>query len=71
MTAPAYEPVITHLFTPDYPYLPEDAAFGVKRDLVAHFKHIRILFPALFPGFRLVGVELSRTKLHYFMALSQ
>ncbi|MGH8759058.1 MAG: hypothetical protein ACREVW_06035 [Burkholderiales bacterium] len=40
MTAPGYEPVITHIFTPDDPYLPEDAVFGVKRDLVAHFKRI-------------------------------
>ena len=30
MTAPGYEPVITHIFTPDCPYLTEDAVFGVK-----------------------------------------
>ncbi|MBN3852315.1 intradiol ring-cleavage dioxygenase [Paraburkholderia sp. Ac-20340] len=40
VTAPGYEPVITHIFTPDCPYLPEDAVFGVKSDLIADFKQI-------------------------------
>lgn len=40
VTAPGYEPVITHIFTPDCPYLPEDAVFGVKRDLIADFRKI-------------------------------
>lgn len=40
VTAPGYEQVITHIFTPDCPYLAEDAVFGVKRDLVAEFKEI-------------------------------
>jgi len=40
VTAPGYEPVITHIFTPDCPYLPEDAVFGVKHDLIADFKQI-------------------------------
>lgn len=40
VTAPGYEPVITHIFTPDCPYLPEDAVFGVKRELIADFKKI-------------------------------
>lgn len=40
VTAPGYEPVITHIFTPDCPYLPEDAVFGVKSDLIADFKKI-------------------------------
>ncbi|WP_321940208.1 intradiol ring-cleavage dioxygenase [Paraburkholderia sp. J8-2] len=40
VTAPGYEPVITHIFTPDCPYLPEDAVFGVKRELIADFKKV-------------------------------
>ncbi|WP_432207864.1 intradiol ring-cleavage dioxygenase [Burkholderia pyrrocinia] len=40
VTAPGYEPVITHIFTPDCPYLPEDAVFGVKRELIADFRKI-------------------------------
>jgi len=40
VTAPGYDPVITHIFTPDCPYLPEDAVFGVKRDLIADFKRV-------------------------------
>lgn len=41
VTAPGYEPVITHIFTPDCPYLAEDAVFGVKRELVADFKRVQ------------------------------
>ena len=37
VTAPGFEPVVTHIFTPDCPYLPEDAVFGVKHDLIADF----------------------------------
>jgi len=40
VTAPGYEPVITHIFTPDCPYLPEDAVFGVKQDLIADFRRV-------------------------------
>ncbi|AVA16171.1 intradiol ring-cleavage dioxygenase [Sphingopyxis sp. MG] len=40
VTAPGFEQVITHIFTPDCPYLPEDAVFGVKRELVAEFRTI-------------------------------
>ena len=40
VTAPGYDPVITHIFTPDCPYLPEDAVFGVKRELIAEFNQI-------------------------------
>ena len=40
VTAPGFDPVITHIFTPDCPYLSEDAVFGVKRELVAEFKKI-------------------------------
>ncbi|WP_211462641.1 intradiol ring-cleavage dioxygenase [Collimonas silvisoli] len=37
VAAPGFEPVITHIFAPDCPYLAEDTVFGVKRDLVAEF----------------------------------
>lgn len=40
VTAPGYEPVITHIFTPDCPYLPEDAVFGVKSELIADFRKV-------------------------------
>ena len=40
VTAPGYDPVITHIFTPDCPYLSEDAVFGVKETLIAAFKHV-------------------------------
>ena len=32
-----FETVVTHLFTPDCPYLPEDAVFGVRSSLIADF----------------------------------
>lgn len=41
VTAAGYEPIITHIFTPDCPYLTEDAVFGVKRELVADFKRVQ------------------------------
>jgi catechol 1,2-dioxygenase len=40
VTAPGFDPVITHIFTPDCPYLPEDAVFGVKRELIAEFNQV-------------------------------
>ncbi|MEX3947371.1 intradiol ring-cleavage dioxygenase [Paraburkholderia sp. EG287B] len=40
VTAPGYESVITHIFTPDCPYLPEDAVFGVKSELIADFRKV-------------------------------
>lgn len=40
VTAPGYDQVITHIFTPDCPYLKEDTVFGVKEDLVAEFNEI-------------------------------
>lgn len=40
VTAPGYAPVITHIFPPDCQYLPEDAVFGVKQDLIADFRKI-------------------------------
>src|SRR5207237_719457 len=38
--APGHESLITHLFTPDCLYLGEDAVFGVKRSLIADFRHV-------------------------------
>ena len=40
VTAPGFDPVITHIFTPDCPYLSEDTVFGVKRELIAEFNKI-------------------------------
>lgn len=40
VTAPGYDQVITHIFTPDCPYLKEDTVFGVKEDLVARFNEV-------------------------------
>lgn len=38
VTAPGFDPVVTHIFTPDCVYLAEDAVFGVKRSLIADFR---------------------------------
>jgi protocatechuate 3,4-dioxygenase beta subunit len=35
--ADGYEPVITHIFSPDDPYLNSDAVFGVKESLVGNY----------------------------------
>ena len=40
VTAPGFAPVVTHIFTPDCPYLEEDAVFGVKESLIADFRHV-------------------------------
>lgn len=40
VSAPGYASVITHIFTPDCPYLAQDTVFGVKRELVADFVHV-------------------------------
>lgn len=37
---PGFERVVTHIFTPDCAYLAEDAVFGVKRSLIADFRHV-------------------------------
>ena len=34
---PGYDRLVTHIFTPDCPYLPGDAVFGVKDSLIADF----------------------------------
>ena len=38
LTAPGYDPVITHIFEPGCQYLSEDAVFGVKETLIADFQ---------------------------------
>jgi protocatechuate 3,4-dioxygenase beta subunit len=38
ISAPGYEKLVTHIFTPDCPWLKEDAVFGVKESLIADFK---------------------------------
>jgi catechol 1,2-dioxygenase len=38
--APGFDTVITHIFTPDCQYLPEDAVFGVKHSLIADFRQV-------------------------------
>ena len=35
VTAPGHDPVTTHIFAPDCPYLREDTVFGVRPDLIA------------------------------------
>jgi catechol 1,2-dioxygenase len=40
VTAPGYEPLITHVFAPDCQYLREDTVFGVKRSLIADFRRV-------------------------------
>lgn len=40
VTAPGFDPVVTHIFPPDCPYLTEDAVFGVKASLIADFQHV-------------------------------
>jgi hydroxyquinol 1,2-dioxygenase len=38
VSAPGYEPVTTHLFVADSPYLDSDAVFGMKESLVVKFE---------------------------------
>jgi protocatechuate 3,4-dioxygenase beta subunit len=40
VSAPGYETVVTHIFTPDCPWLKDDAVFGVKESLIADFKQM-------------------------------
>jgi catechol 1,2-dioxygenase len=40
VSAPGYEEVTTHIFTPDCPWLKDDAVFGVKESLIADFKMV-------------------------------
>jgi protocatechuate 3,4-dioxygenase beta subunit len=38
VSAPGFKRVTTHIFTPDCPWLRDDAVFGVKESLIADFK---------------------------------
>jgi protocatechuate 3,4-dioxygenase beta subunit len=38
VTAPGYEKLVTHIFTPDCPWLNDDAVFGVRESLIADFR---------------------------------
>lgn len=40
VSAPGYEKLVTHIFTPDCPWLKDDAVFGVKESLIADFKEV-------------------------------
>lgn len=40
VTAPGYEPIVTHTFVGDDPYIESDAVFGVKSSLVAPFEPV-------------------------------
>jgi protocatechuate 3,4-dioxygenase beta subunit len=40
VSAAGYEPITTHLFSPDCPYLHTDAVFGVKKSLLGNFRQI-------------------------------
>lgn len=38
ISAPGFEKLVTHIFTPDCPWLKDDAVFAVKESLIADFK---------------------------------
>lgn len=40
ITAPGFDTVVTHIFSPDCRYLTEDVVFGVKRSLIATFETV-------------------------------
>jgi protocatechuate 3,4-dioxygenase beta subunit len=40
VSAPGFEAVVTHIFTPDCPWLEDDAVFGVKESLIADFRRV-------------------------------
>lgn len=40
VSAPGFDTVITHIFTPDCQYLTEDTVFGVKHSLIADFREV-------------------------------
>lgn len=41
VSAPGYDPVITHIFPDDCPYLNEDTVFGVRETLISKFQELR------------------------------
>lgn len=40
VSAPGFDTIVTHIFTPDCQYLTEDTVFGVKRSLIADFRKV-------------------------------
>jgi catechol 1,2-dioxygenase len=40
VTAEGYDPLTTHIFDPDDPYIDSDAVFGVKESLLADFRRV-------------------------------
>ena len=40
VSAKGFKPVTTHIFTPDCPWLKDDAVFGVKESLIADFRKV-------------------------------
>ncbi|MCX7646444.1 MAG: intradiol ring-cleavage dioxygenase [Rhodobacteraceae bacterium] len=40
ITAEGYDPLTTHIFDPDDPYIDSDAVFGVKESLLAEFRRV-------------------------------
>jgi protocatechuate 3,4-dioxygenase beta subunit len=40
LKADGYQPLITHIFDPDDPYINSDAVFGVKKSLLAGLKRV-------------------------------
>lgn len=40
VTAPGYDPLITHIFPPDCEFIDQDAVFGVKESLIADFRRV-------------------------------
>jgi len=41
VSAPGYDPVITHIFPDDCRYLNEDTVFGVRETLISKFQELR------------------------------
>lgn len=42
VTAHGYDKLVTHIFTPERPWLKDDAVFGVKEGLIADFKMVDV-----------------------------
>lgn len=49
--APGFDPLVTHVFTPDCPYLEIDAVFGVKESLIGDFVRVEDAARAAALGF--------------------
>ena len=52
VSAPGYDTIITHIFTPDCPYLTKDPVFGVKETLIADFRQVNDAAEAEKLGFK-------------------